>query len=151
MRYVNRVLNLKQIKAIGFDMDHTLVEYHADEFERLVHQKTIEKLISTLVTHKVLIISFLTQLVIQGLVIDKKNGNTLKLSRFGKVKSYHGTKELSFSELQRQYRTMVIDLNDPNYQSLDTAFSISHGVLFMQLSEALPEKGFENSPSILNI
>tara|TARA_B100000925_G_scaffold237838_1_gene186635 strand:- start:120 stop:1412 length:1293 start_codon:yes stop_codon:yes gene_type:complete len=144
--FVNRVLNLKQIKAIGFDMDHTLVEYHADEFEKLVHRKTLEKLISNLgYPQSINNLIFDSTLVIQGLVIDKKNGNTLKLSRFGKVKkAFHGTKELSFSELQRQYRTMVIDLNDPNYQSLDTAFSISHGVLFMQLSEALPEKGFEN-------
>jgi HAD superfamily 5'-nucleotidase-like hydrolase len=144
--YVNRVLNLKQIKAIGFDMDHTLVEYHANEFEKLVHTKTIEKLISILgYPKKIKGLAFDSSLVIQGLVIDKKNGNTLKLSRFGKVKkAFHGIKELSFSELQHQYRTMVIDLNDPNYQSLDTAFSISHGVLFMQLSDSLPEKGFEN-------
>lgn len=143
--YVNRVLNLKQIKAIGFDMDHTLVEYHADEFEGLVHKKTIEKLISNLgYPKKINDLVFDPKLVIQGLVIDKRRGNVLKLSRFGKVKkAFHGTTEMSFEELQKQYRTMVIDLNDPNYQSLDTAFSISHGVLFMQLSESCPEIGFE--------
>ena len=143
--YVNRVLNLKQIKAIGFDMDHTLVEYHADKFESLVHKKTIEKLISNLgYPKKINDLVFDPKLVIQGLVIDKRRGNVLKLSRFGKVKkAFHGTTEMSFEELQKQYRTMVIDLNDPNYQSLDTAFSISHGVLFMQLSESCPEIGFE--------
>ena len=34
--FVNRVLNLKKIKAIGFDMDYTLVEYQTENFEELV-------------------------------------------------------------------------------------------------------------------
>ena len=41
--YVNRVLNMKKIKAVGFDMDHTLVEYHTENFEELVHQETLKK------------------------------------------------------------------------------------------------------------
>ena len=33
--YVNRTLNLKRIRYIGFDMDHTLVRYNSENFERL--------------------------------------------------------------------------------------------------------------------
>ena len=85
--YVNRVLNMKKIKAIGFDMDHTLVEYHTENFEELVHQETLKKLVSNLDYPKdCLKLKFDFHLVIQGLVIDKKRGNILKLSRFGKVK-----------------------------------------------------------------
>ena len=42
--------------------------------------------------------------------------------------------------MQGQYHALVVDLNDSDYQSLDTAFSISNGVLFLQLVE-LKEQG----------
>jgi FMN phosphatase YigB (HAD superfamily) len=42
--YVNRVLNMKYIKTIGFDMDHTLVRYHSDKFEELTFNESIKKL-----------------------------------------------------------------------------------------------------------
>lgn len=43
--YVNRTLNLKKIKYLGLDMDHTLVRYNSENFERLSHKIIIEKLI----------------------------------------------------------------------------------------------------------
>ena len=44
--YVNRVLNMKQIKVIGLDMDHTLVRYHTEKFEELTFNIAIDKLIN---------------------------------------------------------------------------------------------------------
>ncbi len=35
--YVNRTLNLKRIKYIGLDMDHTLIRYNSENFEQLSH------------------------------------------------------------------------------------------------------------------
>lgn len=135
--YVNRILNLKKIKAIGFDMDYTLVRYKTEEFERFTHQKTIEKLITIKGYPKELsTLPFDYQRVIQGLVIDKKRGHLLKVSRFGKVKhAVYGEEALAFKEQDAIYRNRVIDLNDENIQSLDTSFSISNGVLFGQLVE----------------
>ena len=144
--YTNRVLNLSQIKAIGFDMDYTLVEYHTNEFEKFVHGSVLE----CLVKHKsyskdILKLSFDYNQVIQGLVIDRNAGNVLKLSRFGKVKqAFHGTKELTYSEIRRTYNNRVIELNDRNIQSLDTSFSIANGVLFLQLVDLI---NAENSAS----
>ena len=43
--FVNRTINLKRIKYIGLDMDHTLVRYHSKRFEALVYQFVIEYLI----------------------------------------------------------------------------------------------------------
>ena len=31
--FVNRTINLRSIKAIGYDMDYTLVHYHVNEWE----------------------------------------------------------------------------------------------------------------------
>ena len=71
---------------------------------------------------------------IRGLVIDCKNGNILKLSRYGAIRqSYHGTRPIDFSDQQKIYRSIYVDLGDPNYMPIDTSFSIAFCVLYGQL------------------
>jgi 5' nucleotidase family len=43
--FCNRSLNMKSIKAIGFDMDYTLAQYRPETFEALAHAETIKKLV----------------------------------------------------------------------------------------------------------
>jgi len=133
--FINRALNLKKIKAVGFDMDHTIVRYHTEKFEELTHSSVLKKLVEQKsYPADILKIKFNYHAVIQGLVIDKKNGNLLKLSRFSKVKaSTHGTRPIDFKEQQKLYNNLVVDFNDPNMQILDSSFSVAHGVLFAQL------------------
>jgi HAD superfamily 5'-nucleotidase-like hydrolase len=135
--FINRTLNLKKIKAIGFDMDYTIVRYNTEAFERLTHQTTLKRLvIDKKYPEEILKLEFDFHRVIQGLVIDKKKGNLLKVSRFGKVKSsYHGLSPIDFKEQQKMYGNGVIDLSDAHIQSLDTNFSVSNGVLYSQLIE----------------
>ena len=135
--FVNRTLNMKKIKAIGFDMDYTIVRYKTEAFEKFTHQETLKKLVSEKNYPKeILNLVFDFHRVIQGLVIDKKKGNFLKVSRFGKVKSsYHGLTPIDFKEQQKMYGDGVIDLSDKHIQSLDTNFSVSNGVLYSQLVE----------------
>lgn len=135
--YINRTLNMKKIKVIGFDMDYTIVRYNTEAFEKLTHESMIQKLISDKNYP-----NFISQLkfefnrVIQGLVIDKKKGNLLKVSRFGKVKSsYHGLQPIVHKIQQDLYGDRVIDLSSEDIQSLDTNFSVSNGVLYSQLVE----------------
>ena len=40
--YVNRTLNMKKIKAIGFDMDYTLVRYKTEAFEKFVFENIVK-------------------------------------------------------------------------------------------------------------
>ena len=140
--FINRTLNLKKIKAIGFDMDYTIVRYNSEAFEQYTHQETLKKLVNDKgYPSEILKLEFDFKRVIQGLVIDKSKGNLLKVSRFGKVKSsYHGLTPLDFKEQQRMYGNGVIDLSDPHIQSLDTNFAVSNGVLYSQLVD-LKEKG----------
>jgi HAD superfamily 5'-nucleotidase-like hydrolase len=135
--FVNRTLNMKKIKAIGFDMDYTIVRYNTEAFERLTHGAVLKKLVSDMkYPEEILKLTFDFQRVIQGLVIDKKRGNLLKVSRFGKVKSsYHGLTPIDFKEQQQTYGNGVIDLSDVHIQSLDTNFAVSNGVLYSQLVE----------------
>ena len=135
--FVNRTLNLKKIKVIGFDMDYTLVRYNTEVFEELTHRLSCGKLVKDLGYPKeVLNLKFDIDRSIGGLVVDKRNGNILKLSRYGKVKtSYHGLEEIDYKKQTQIYREMAIDLSSPDFKSLDTAFAISNGVLFSQLVE----------------
>ncbi len=133
--FVNRILNLKKIKYIGLDMDHTLIRYHTDNFEALVFKLVIETLIQQKnYPEKIRDFSFNMQDAIRGLVVDSENGNILKLNRYGTIKkSYHGTRAIGFSEQQAFYKSTYADLNDPNYMVIDTAFSIAFCVLYRQL------------------
>jgi HAD superfamily 5'-nucleotidase-like hydrolase len=133
--FVNRILNMKKIKFIGLDMDHTLVRYKVENSESLVYKYTIEKLIQAKgYPTRIRALKFQFNEAIRGLVIDAENGNILKLSRFGAIrKSYHGTKLMSFEEAKEKYLSIYVDLHDPNYLAIDTYFSISLCVLYGQL------------------
>ncbi len=133
--FVNRTLNLKRIRYLGFDMDHTLVRYNSENFEKLAHRVMIEKLVRDKgYPESLLKLPFFYDRAIRGLIIDKAKGNTLKLSRHSAIRvSYHGLKPIDYREQGRLYKSVYIDLRDSNFVSIDTAFSIAHAALFMQL------------------
>lgn len=133
--FVNRTLNMKRIRYFGFDMDHTLVRYNSANFEALAHKVMVEKLVKEHgYPQSILNLPFSYDRAIRGLVIDKEKGNVLKLSRYSAIRvSYHGVKAIDYREQTRLYKSVYIDLRDPNYLSIDTAFSIAFAGLFMQL------------------
>ncbi|MFN8370793.1 MAG: HAD-IG family 5'-nucleotidase [Bacteriovoracaceae bacterium] len=146
--HVNRILNFKKIKAIGLDMDYTLVRYHSEAFETLSFNVVVKKLIQLKnYPEEINSFKFDYKRAIRGLVIDKKRGNLLKVGLYSKVKmSYHGTKLLNYEEQEQTYQNMVIDLNDPQYFCIDTPFSISHAVLFSNLVDLKDKKPQLNLP-----
>lgn len=154
--YVNRTLNMKQIAAIGFDMDYTLVRYDSDAFEEMTYNEMKKKLIEVKGYPDVVKdLKFQFNLAIRGLVIDKPNGNVLKLSTYSKVKhAFHGLKEMDFKTQQKIYQGLTIDLNDSDrFAIVDTTFSISYCVLFMQivdLKNTYPELALPDYKTIEN-
>lgn len=133
--YVNRTLNLKRIRYIGVDMDHTLIRYNSENFERLSHQTMIDKMIKGKgYPESLRKLPFDYNFAIRGLVIDRKKGNLLKLNRYTAIRaSYHGMRPLDFKTHQKLYKSTYIDLSNPDYMAIDTAFSISLAILFAQL------------------
>ena len=133
--YVNRTLNLKKIKYIGLDMDHTLIRYQTENFERLSYTKIIEKLITRKGYPETLRkLQFDYNFAIRGLVVDRKKGNLLKLNRYTAIRnSFHGVKPLDFKSHQRLYKSTYIDLGKSDYLAVDTAFSYSLAVAFSQI------------------
>ena len=135
--FVNRTLNLKRIRFIGFDMDHTLIRYNSSNFEAVAHQIMLEKLVSDKNYPKsILKLQFDFNRAIRGLVIDKVRGNVIKLSRHAAIRvSYHGLKPIDYMTQKKLYKSTYIDLSDPDYDTVDTTFSIAFAGLFMQLVE----------------
>ena len=136
---------MKKIKYIGFDMDHTLIRYKTENFETLVYQLVVDVLIEEKhYPESIKNLVFHFQDAIRGLVIDSKNGNILKLSRYGAIQqSYHGTKPMDYPLQKRFYRSIYVDLSDPKYIAIDTSFSIAFCVLYSQLVDLKDENPHE--------
>ncbi|MBK5266825.1 MAG: HAD-IG family 5'-nucleotidase, partial [Acidimicrobiia bacterium] len=130
--YANRTLNLRSIKAIGYDLDYTLVHYNPVEWERRAYEHTRDRLLER--GWPVGDLEFDPDQVIQGLTIDLELGNLLKVTRFGYViRAVHGTKRHQFSQLRRTYAGTVVDLAEDRWVFLNTMFSMSEAALFAQI------------------
>lgn len=130
--YVNRILNLRKIKAIGLDMDYTLVRYATEEFERQTYKMAQEALVVKKgYPSEILAIDFDFKRAIRGLVIDEKRGNLLKISLYGRIKkATHGTRPLTPQDLKNIYQGQLIDPGEDSFTPIDTSFSLSHAILF---------------------
>ena len=94
--FCNRTLNLRSVRAIGYDMDYTLVDYRVAAFEQMVYAQARERLASE--GWPVGDMAFDPRMVARGLVIDTELGNLVKANRFGFVKrAMHGTRMLEFA------------------------------------------------------
>ncbi len=136
--FCNRTLNLRAIKAIGYDMDYTLIHYHVHVWEKRAYEHVRERLAEA--GWPVAELVFDPTAVSRALVIDKELGNVVKSDRFGYVKAAaHGTRMLEFHELRERYLRTVVDLRDQRWEFLNTLFSISVGCLYEQCVELLDQ------------
>ncbi|KAB2023326.1 hypothetical protein ES319_D06G010100v1 [Gossypium barbadense] len=135
--FCNRSLNMKNILAVGFDMDYTLAQYKPETFESLAYEGTIRKLVYDLgYPPELLEWTFDPKYMVRGLVLDKKRGNILKMDRHKYVKvAYHGFRELSKEDKVGTYgNTLIRDsFDEPDYALIDTLFSLAEAYLFAQL------------------
>lgn len=140
--YVNRTLNMKKIRYLGLDMDHTLVRYKPENFERAAYYNVLKQLVQKKNYPKDIVkLPFEYCNAIRGLVLDKKNGNVLKLNRYSGIRlSYHGNSPIDFKVQKDLYKSIYIDLGDTNYYPVDTTFSISPALLFSNLVELKDSK-----------
>ena len=134
--FCNRTLNLRSVRAIGYDMDYTLVDYRVEAFERMVYAQARQRLASEGWPMDGL--EFDGSMVTRGLVIDTERGNLVKANRFGFVKrAMHGTRMLEFTEQRDAYAETLVELADPRWVFLNTLFSLSEGCLFAQAVDLL--------------
>jgi HAD superfamily 5'-nucleotidase-like hydrolase len=134
--FCNRTLNMRGIRAVGYDMDYTLVHYHVTEWERRAYEHVRANFLAQ--GWPVADLEFDPQQVIRGLVLDVEHGNVLKANRFGFVKrATHGTRELTYDELRATYGRTIVDLAEPRWVFLNTLFSLSEGCIYAQLVDRL--------------
>src|SRR5262249_43691650 len=134
--YCNRTLNMRAIRAIGYDMDYTLVHYHVDAWEQRAYEAVRARLVAR--GWPVTRLEFDARRVIRRLVLDVERGNWLKCNRFGFVKkASHGTRALTFAEQRFEYARTIVDLGEPRWVFLNTLFSLSEGCIYAQLVDLL--------------
>ena len=134
--FCNRTLNLRSVRAVGYDMDYTLVDYRVDAFERIVYAQALERLGAE--GWPVADLAFDPEMAARGLVIDTELGNLVKANRFGFVKrAMHGTRMLDFTAQREAYAQTLVDLSEPRWVFLNTLFSLSEGCLYAQAVDLL--------------
>ncbi len=134
--FTNRTLNLRSIKAIGYDMDYTLIHYRTEDLERRAYDMTRDRLVER--GWPVSDFEFEPSSVIRGLAVDLELGNLVKATRFGYViKGAHGTRVLGYDELREAYSGTLVDLAEDRFHFLNTLYSISEANLFAQLVDEL--------------
>ena len=134
--FCNRTLNLRSIRAIGYDMDYTLIHYHVDVWEERAFVHARDSLVAR--GWPLADLVFDPTAVIRGLVLDLELGNIVKANRFGYVhRASHGTRMLEFEERRALYSRTYVDLRDPRWVFLNTLFSHSEASLYAQLVDLL--------------
>ena len=145
--FTNRNLRMESVRAIGFDMDHTLALYDRDTFEPLTFRMALENLIADRgYPEDVRTIDYDPDFTIRGLIVDKRFGNLLKMDFHNYIaRAYHGLSEIPRETRQRHYRAPKVNLHSPRYASFDTFFSMPEGSMFAALVE-MKRKGGRNGP-----
>ena len=132
--FCNRTLNLRGVRAIGYDMDYTLIHYRVDEWERAAFEHARANLHDG--GWPVDDLEFDPEAFTLGLTFDLDLGNLVKATRFGYVvRAQHGSTVLSFDEQRATYDGTVIELRDDRFEFMNTLFELSRASLWTQLVE----------------
>ncbi len=127
--FTNRTLRFDRIKAVGFDLDHTLGVYNCTALDSLAMRLSSDQLISKDGVPS----SFFDDLpephfARKGLILDVELGNVLKVDRYGHVSiAYHGKDCLNAREKRRFYG------------ELDVIPHVTQGDRFVQVDSAFAQ------------
>lgn len=136
--YVNRNLRMDRVRAIGFDMDHTLAAYRPGPSERLAFDQAKLKLFALGHPRETLDLQYDQGFVIRGLIVDKRRGNILKMDRHHYVvQAYHGTRKLPPEMRRTLYARRRLRVTGTTFVAVDTLFSIPEISLYAQMVDLL--------------
>jgi 5'-nucleotidase len=134
--FCNRTLNMRSIKAVGFDMDYTLVHYDVVAWEARAFHHVRQRLVDRGLP--VAELTFTPERYARGLILDVQLGNLVKANRFGYVtQAAHGTRPLPHDQQRAIYSQVWVDLSEPRWVFLNTLFSLSESCLYAQLVDQL--------------
>lgn len=139
--FVNRNLRLSSIRMVGFDMDYTLAIYKYPRFEELAYKETIRRLIEKGYPEALFDGNYDSRYVMRGLVVDKINGNILKLDKYNFVhRAMHGRSMLTYEERYANYRNKKLDLSSKDFLWLDTLFSLPEVAIIINAIEKMKQE-----------
>uniref|UniRef100_A0AC34Q5G2 Cytosolic purine 5'-nucleotidase n=1 Tax=Panagrolaimus sp. JU765 TaxID=591449 RepID=A0AC34Q5G2_9BILA len=123
--FVNRNLRLEKIKFFGFDMDYTLAIYKSPDFESMVFDLVIKRMISIGYPDDLLQFEYNPIFPVRGLWFDMVFGNLLKVDGFGNIlMGCHGLTFLSPTEIEECYPNKFVQLSDNKIYVLNTLFNL---------------------------
>jgi len=138
--FCNRELNLGAVRAIGFDMDYTLAQYHQPLFDKLAFDGAKEKLVYNFGYPKELLdVEYDHNFWVRGLIIDTQRGNFLKMDRHKYVRvAYHGLSLISSRARKilysREFNT-VPSFTEKHFVNMDTLFHFVDASLYAAVIE----------------
>jgi len=147
-----RTLPMGEIRAVGFDMDHTLARYRAPEIDALAFKKAARLLVRDRgYSPWLLEIEYDPGFAVRGLVLDGLRGNLLKLNRERQVvRACHGSRPLSRPDMDAVYSRRRLSTAAKGFRSIDTLFEIPESHLFAQMVDGL-DQGLLKAQSYLEV
>jgi HAD superfamily 5'-nucleotidase-like hydrolase len=150
--YALRTLPMGEIRAVGFDMDHTLARYRAPEIDALAFKKAARLLVRDRgYSPWLLEIDYDPSFAVRGLVLDGLRGNLLKLNRERQVvRACHGSRALSRNDMDAVYSRRRLSTAAKGFRSIDTLFEIPESHLYAQMVDGL-DQGVLKAGSYLEV
>jgi 5'-nucleotidase len=129
--YTNRSLKMDQIEWVGFDMDYTLAIYRQAEIDRLSIEATVKKLVDRGYPPELAEAKYDESFPLRGILIDKQEGNLLKMDRFKFVaKAFHGSRELSRDKRRELYQQRRLRVDTDRYHWVDTLYALPEAAVY---------------------
>lgn len=147
-----RTLPMGEIRAVGFDMDHTLARYRAPEIDELAFKKAARLLVRDHgYSPWLLEMDYDPAFAVRGLVLDGLRGNLLKLNRERQVvRACHGSRPLSRAQVDAIYGRRRLATAAKGFRSIDTLFEIPESHLYAQMVDGF-DRGLLKAENYLQL
>uniref|UniRef100_A0A915PQ81 Intraflagellar transport protein 56 n=1 Tax=Setaria digitata TaxID=48799 RepID=A0A915PQ81_9BILA len=126
--FANRSVYLQKIRYYGFDMDFTLAIYKSPDYDILLYNNIINRLILLGYPEQLRDFPYEKDFAIRGLWFDRTFGNLLKVDGFGNILvGIHGYNYLQRSDIKKHYPNKFISLRHlEKVLVMNSLFDIAH-------------------------
>ncbi|KAM3719017.1 Cytosolic purine 5'-nucleotidase [Dirofilaria immitis] len=133
--FANRSVYLQKIRYYGFDMDFTLAIYKSPEYDILLYNNIINRLILLGYPEQLRHFPYQQDFAIRGLWFDRTFGNLLKVDGFGNILvGVHGYDYLHRPDIKKHYPNKFISLRHPEkILVMNSLFDIAHTYVLITL------------------
>jgi len=132
---------MASVRAIGFDMDHTLACYRRKPFEALAFEQAQAKVAALGYPRETLALRYDPDFVIRGLIVDRRRGNILKMDRHHyAVQAFHGTRKLPPEMRKDLYARRRVRIGAGTFVPVDSPFSVPEISLYAQMVDLMDRR-----------